>query len=208
MRKFLLTAWCLLPVGAGAYHYGPGQDRLLLDDAGRLIEEATAHAERARALAEDEGDEIAKAAWAEAESAWGEALALLPEENVDTRREVRLERSKAQMFLSQLPSANRELQGLVDEMVADEASDPELLREARRTLANSEYYMTWLLRLEGAGREEWEPRIENARQNLKRVVLETEAGDEEEEVREDLEAVVRLARMELSDLQGLPLPSQ
>ena len=208
MRKLLLTAWCLLPVGAGAYHYGPGQDQVLLDEAGRLMKTATAHAERARLLAEEEGDEVAKAAWAEAETAWAETLELLPEESLATRREVRLERAKAQMFLSELPSANRELMGLVEEMVADEEADGELLRQARRTLANSEYYMTWLLRLEGAGREDWEPRIENARQNLKLVALEASDQGESEEVREDLEAVVRLARMELSELQGLPLPSQ
>jgi len=206
MRKLLLTVWCLLPVGAGAYHFGPGQDQLLLDDAGRKMDAAERHVLRAQELAATEGDAAAAVAWAEAETAWGEALELLPEERVHERRQVRLERAKAQMFLSQLPSANRDLQGLVQELAADPEADAALLRDARRTLANSEYYMTWLLRLEGAGRDKWEPRIESARQNLKLVA--GEAGDESAAVQEDLEAVVRLARMDLDELQGLPLPSQ
>ncbi len=53
--------------------------------------------------------------------------------------------------------------------------------------------------------------IETARQTL-RLLAESPSSDESEEVarkdKEDLEASVRLARMELSDLQGLPLPSQ
>ena len=208
MRNLALTVWCLLPVGAGAYHFGPGQDLVLLDDAGRLMKEAAGHAQRAEEIAATEGDAAASALWAQAEEAWGEALGLLPEERLHEQRQVRLERAKAQMFLSQLPAANRDLHGLVDELALDDDADPALLRDARKTLANSEYYMTWLMRLEGEGREKWEPRIENARQHLKLVAQEEIAEEERGEVEEDLEAVIRLARMELSDLQGLPLPSQ
>ena len=34
MRTGILTVWLLLPVGFGAYHLGPGQEGLRLDDAG------------------------------------------------------------------------------------------------------------------------------------------------------------------------------
>jgi len=85
------------------------------------------------------------------------------------------------------------------------------LADAQRTFAGSQYYMTWLKRLEGAPREEWEPQIDSARQIYKLLASAAEAGHDEtsiEEAREDLESAIRLARMDLSELQGLPLPSQ
>ncbi len=211
MRKQLLSVWLLLPVGAGAYHMGPGQDRMQLDEAGHLIEAAEAHVERAGEITATDGELAATEEWALAEEAFEEALGKLPAERVRERRSVRLERAKCQMMISELPVASSDLQGLVDEMVADSDADPELLRDARRALANSQYYMTWLTRLEGAPREEWEPRIEAARQTFKLLAEELEEGDDEEglvAVREDLESAIRLTRMDLTELQGLPLPSQ
>jgi hypothetical protein len=145
--------------------------------------------------------------WARAEEAFTDALRALPAGRVAERRRLVLERAKCRMFVSRLPEANAELAALVRELQADSAADAELLRDARRTLANSEYYMTWLLRLEGAGREDWEPRIESARQNL-RLLAEDDGTSDVRGVQEDLEATVRLARMDLTELQGLPLPSQ
>ena len=55
------------------------------------------------------------------------------------------------------------------------------------------------------------PEVEDARQNYKLLAEEAEKrGDKvaAARFREDLESSVRLARMELSDLQGFPLPSQ
>ena len=49
MRKLILFVWCLLPVGAAAYHYGPGQERLRSDDAASASERARDAATRARA---------------------------------------------------------------------------------------------------------------------------------------------------------------
>ncbi len=63
------------------------------------------------------------------------------------------------------------------------------------------------MRLEGAPREEWEPRIESARQTFKQLAGDA-SGAARQEAQEDLESAIRLARMDLSELQGLPLPSQ
>jgi hypothetical protein len=211
MKKQLLALWFLMPVAAGAYHLGPGQDRMLLDDAAEKIEEAEGHARKAAILAIGNGDRAATDEWAAANVAYQEALALLPDEEVQARRRLRLERAKCRMMISELPKANAELLVLVDELVADDDADRELLRDTRHSLANSQYYMTWLTRLEGAGREEWEPRIEAARQTFKLLLEEAaEEGDEDRQrrSREDLEAAIRLARLDLTELQGLPLPSQ
>ena len=37
MRKILLVGWLVLPVGAWAYHEGPGQDRVALEEADAVI---------------------------------------------------------------------------------------------------------------------------------------------------------------------------
>jgi len=209
MKKLLWTAWCLVPLGVGAYHYGPGQERVRLDETARAIAEGEGHARRACELAATSGDEAAREEWGLASAAFAQALELLPAERVHERMRLELERAKCRMFLSQLPEANAALAALVEDMQQDGGVPTELLADARRTLANSEYYMTWLLRLEGAGRDQWEPRIEAARQTYKLLALD-EGADEAQRAadREDLESAVRLARMELGELQGLPLPSQ
>ena len=64
------------------------------------------------------------------------------------------------------------------------------------------------MRLEGVSRAEWEPEIEAARQHY--ALLENGAGSVADKGRYqyDLASAIRLARMDLTELQGLPLPSQ
>lgn len=197
MRKFALALWLMLPILAGAYHYGPGQERMKLDECTTLLKQA---------------DElVSQQQWKDAVSAYEAALAILPKGHDDVRQSVRLERAKAMMFCSELPAANSELLMLVDELQQNEASDQTVLQEARAALANSQYYKTWLMRLEGLPRSEWEPEIDAARQTYKMLAADSvDCGDAQNAKRhqEDLESVIKLARMDLSDLQGLPLPSQ
>jgi hypothetical protein len=168
-------------------------------------------AREARAIAARDGDEAARSTWAAAAEAYEEALAELPPGHDAEARALRLELAKARMFVSQLPEAHRDLIALVEECDADPSCDPTQKSQARAALANAQYYRTWLMRLEGAPREEWEPEIEASRQNF-RLVAESAAKSGDTEVakltEQDLESAVRLARMELSELQGLPLPSQ
>ena len=198
LRILLLTGWLLVGVaGAVAHYFGPGVERQKLD----LVAKELRAAER---YAADED-------YALAVDKYNDALKALPEGRTAEARKIRLERAKAQMLARQLPDAHADLRSLVDDLAADASADPKLLADARSTLANSQYYMTWLMRLEGLGRNEWEPEVEAARQTYKLLAEEAEKrGDAAAAKRhkEDLESSVRLARMELSDLQGLPLPSQ
>lgn len=197
MRKVFLVAWLLLPALGAAYHYGPGQERLLLDDVGRKV----AAAEAAVKAGDFKG----------AEKAYSEALATLPPKKVKAARRLRLERAKTQMQASKLPTAHNDLEVLLKELEDDSKADKKLLDETRSALANSKYYMTWLMRLEGQPKEKWEPMIEAARQNYRILAEKAESKNASKlakKNREDLEASIRLARMDLSDLQGLPLPSQ
>jgi len=50
MKKAVLIAWLLLPAGAAAYHYGPGQEALRLDDAGEAIERGREAAAKAQMI--------------------------------------------------------------------------------------------------------------------------------------------------------------
>ena len=99
----------------------------------------------------------------------------------------------------------------MDDVREDKDSDKSFIAEVQSALANSQYYTTWLMRLEGLPEEEWKPEIEAARQHYTQLALDAkDAGDQELLSRssEDLESAVRLARMDLAELQGLPLPSQ
>ena len=66
--------------------------------------------------------------------------------------------------------------------------------------------MAWLMRLEGATEEEWVPTAENARQHF-RYLAESAQTKGDTADRENLAASVRLLRMDLSELESLPLPS-
>ena len=71
--------------------------------------------------------------------------------------------------------------------------------------------MTWLLRLEGQPRERWEPEIDAAQQSYRLLAEQAEQDGDLNSLslcQDDLESSVRLARMDIGELQGLPLPSQ
>ena len=173
MRKLLIGLWLLLPVAAWAYHEGPGQERMALDAT-------DAELDLARAAA-------AKGDWPGAilhfEAASKALPALNSSERVAAARSIRLSAAKAKLNASQLVEARKELKELVKELGEDStvAGDPAqtaLLDEAREAHANAQYYWTWLMRLEGAPRTEWEPEVEVARQTYRLLAEEAEARGE------------------------------
>src|SRR5437764_837946 len=145
MRILLLTGWLLLPVIAAAWHYGPGQERMQLDRVASILAQAD------QAAADEQ--------WAQADELYDEALRLLPLDRAADSRRVRLEQAKAQMLAKKLPLAHQNLKALVQELEADPSADRRFLAETRAALANAQYYTTWLMRLEGYQREDWEPEI-------------------------------------------------
>jgi len=193
-RVLGLLGWLFIPLVVAAYHYGPGQEQLKYDDTGAAIAAAR--------------QAVAERGFRDAIKGYDEALAKLPATELATARRLRLERSKAMLEVSQLPKAQADLKALMDELTADPGPDAALVRETRNALAGASYYMTWLMRLEGLPRTEWEPEIEQARQHY--WMLASTATDTVEATRaqEDLASAIKLARMDLSELQGLPIPSQ
>jgi tetratricopeptide (TPR) repeat protein len=197
MRNILIILWLLVPVAVAAYHFGPGQEKVTLDEAGLAMKGATQAVEESNYL--------------EAIERFDEAIEKLPDGERDAIRRLTLEKAKVQMKAKQLPQANEVLKTMVDELATEKGADPQLLADAREAYANSQYYMTWLMRLEGLPRDVWEPEIEVSRQNY-RLLAENAVAKGQPEIaknyEESLEASIRLARLDLTELQGLPLPSQ
>lgn len=193
----MLSLWLVIPAISVAYHYGPGQRGLVMDEAGLMVAAVNHYS-----VQED---------WSKTIELCEKTLETLPEEETHLRRRVVLEKAKAQMMASQLPNARNALINLMDEIAPDPEETNSFKDDVRQSLANSEFYMTWLMRLEGLPRSEWEPHVESARQHFKRLA-ETSAEQGQSELaiqhQKDLESTVRLARMDLGELQGLPLPSQ
>lgn len=197
MRILLVVAWLFVGLGGLIYHYGPGQEQLEIDKVSGLLKDA-------RHLVDDQE-------WSEAVDAFDVVLAELPGDKVEESRRVTLELAKAQMMAAQLPKARENLQGLLSDLRDDGCEDEEFVANVQSTLANSQYYTTWLMRLEGLPEEEWMPEIEAARQHYTQLTKKAETSGDDKLLStslEDLESSIRLARMDLSDLQALPLPSQ
>lgn len=200
MRRILIAAWCFVPILFLGFHFGsPGKRLQKLDQIDQLVNQAK--------------NSIDQEDWELAVSHYEEALALVPKEMVGESRQIMLEKCKAQMMAKQLPQAHSTLQGLLDDMLEESEADQDqkLINETRSSLANSQYYMTWLMRLEGEPEERWMPEIESARQHYKLLAEQSKDlgnGLAAKRFEEDLESSIKLARMDLSELQGLPLPSQ
>ena len=194
-RRLAIAGWLAVPfLLAGFHYYGPGERWKDLDDTARILREADAHA--------------AAEQWQEAVEKYGLAMERLPADRVDQIRHARLAKDRARMFIGQLPQAHDDLEAMMEELARDPKAEPAMVDETRREYANSQYYMTWLYRLEGQPETEWKPFIEGARQNFKLLAEGTKDPAATNLLKEDLDSSIRLARMDLNELQALPLPSQ
>ena len=197
MRVILILAWAMIGLLTVAFHYGPGQKGLVLDDVGRFLQSAEDHLK--------EGE------WGLAASDYEEALALLPPEKTSQARRIRSERAKALLKSSQLPAAYRDLELLMEELRQDPASDPVLFRDVQSSFAGARFYLTWLMRLEGLPRDVWEEEIEASRQTYRLLAEQAAARGDREAARDfqgKMESSIRLARMDLAELQGTSIPKQ
>lgn len=197
MKKTLLCIWLCLPVAGFLYHMSAGEAHGRMDQLG-------AHLRLGKRLATQE-------LFQPAISQFDQALELVPAEDAELQTQLRLEKAIAGIENAGLPESVEELKKLIGEVTAKDSVDAVRQFEApvRESLARSQYYLTWLMRLEGVPRDDWEPEIESARQNY-RLLAEraSESCNKAEQVRqqENLEAVIRLEQMALDDLQGLPIP--
>jgi hypothetical protein len=193
-KRILLYLWLLTPIVLLAYHYGPGQADLNRDFASEKI---------ALAAQFEQSED-----WAGALEAYRDALAKMPATDLATRWQLRLAQAKARMHIGELPEAISDMDGLLTEIEKESSAPRPQVEAVRANLATAQYYAGWLMRLEGASVDEWTTPVEEARQHF-RLLAEEKLGSDPavaKEHQENLEATIRLARMDLSELQGLPLP--
>lgn len=195
MRRFLSIVWLIVPVGVIAWHYGPGQNSLSRDRASRFIADAK--------MAESKDE------WKSARDLYRQAMMILPTGDADVRLSVQLAQAKTRMYLGELPEAMEEVDGLLEDALHNGAS-PALTSEIRATSGMMHYYVAWLMRLEGAETEEWTEQTEIARQQYRLLSEDALGAGDSAAVgyQKNLESVIRLERMDLSELKGLPLPKE
>ena len=193
-KNLLIFLWALAPVALLAFHFGPGQAGLAREEAKTSIQAA---------LDFEVGEQ-----WQQAIDAYNDALAALPETETAKRQQLQLARANARIYVGELPEAMLSMEHLLDETA--KGSDKELESKVRSSLASAQYYTGWLMRLELAEKEEWKEPLEKARQNFRLLAEQTDKTDAKasEDHQKNLEAVVRLARMDLSEVQALPLPKK
>ena len=193
-KNLLIFLWALAPVALLAYHFGPGQAGLAREEAKASIRAAL--------------DFEAGQQWQQAIDAYNEALATLPDTETAKRQQLQLARANARIYVGELPEAMLAMEHLLNETA--KSSDSELESKVRSSLASAQYYTGWLMRLELAEKKEWKEPLEKARQNFRLLAEQTAKTDAtaSEDHQKNLEAVVRLARMDLSEVQALPLPKK
>ena len=202
MRALLIIAWLFIGLAAAIFHYGPGQKQLEMDRVNLRLNEARNNLARTNVSLED---------YSKAIEQFDAILTELPAAKKDLSQRIQLEKAKAQMHAANLPDARDSLESLLTDLRSEAEPNQDLILETQNTLANAQYYRTWLMRLEGLHEDVWKPEIESARQHYTQLnEIAVAAGDAEaaERAAEDLESAVRLARMDLEELQGLPLPNQ
>ena len=193
-KNLFILLWTLAPVALLAYHFGPGQDGLAREEAKASIRAAL--------------DFEAGQQWQQAIDAYNEALATLPDTETAKQQQLQLARANGRIYVGELPEAMLAMEHLLDETA--KGSDSKLESKVRSSLASAQYYTGWLMRLELAEKKEWMEPLDKARQNFRLLAEESAKTDAKasENHQKNLEAVVRLARMDLSDVQALPLPKK
>lgn len=196
-RALLWSVWALAPVGLLAFHFGPGQSLLAGDRAGALV--------RASIRADATGDALG------ALSALDAAIAALPPGAPPERRlALELAACRAQIRSGQMLEGMARLDTLIPAAEKALGERAPLSGEARSALGEAGYHAAWLMRREGATPDEWKPVAEGARQQFRLLAERAKAsGNTNADAhKKNLESVIRLEQMDLSELMGLALPKK
>ena len=122
----------------------------------------------------------------------------------------KIDRAKALTNTKRISNATVILGQLVQQMDGLDYHG-ELADEARCNLAICQYYVAWHMRIEGMLRSDWLPELESARQIFKYLARKNQLANHEETslaMQKNLEAVIRLERMDLPTLQAMELPKE
>ncbi len=191
------ATWACVPIAVLVIHLGPGQRWLARDIAAR-------HLTLAALAASNDEFMVAADEYAAARNA-------LPETDAAARQRLDLAEVRARLDNGDFVEAVSQLEGLLGAALDPHANphanakDQPRIDQLRAEIAKGSYYTAWMMRLEGATEDEWKPETEKARQHYR---LLTESGVDTHDNAKNLEAVIRLELMSLTDLEALPLPKK
>ncbi|HIA27188.1 MAG TPA: hypothetical protein EYN79_03575 [Planctomycetes bacterium] len=190
-EKLLWTIWAVIPVLLAIWWFGPGQELQARSRVASTVELAI--------TASNEGD------WQQAAELFGQAIVEAPIDSLESNRWLRLRASHAEFMSGNTWNGIAGMEEVLDEI---KDVDPDLARDARARIATAQYFATWKLRLEGAESAVWKPEAEKARQHFRLLAEGAEArgASESEDLKQNVESVIWLERMDLAELQALPLP--
>ncbi|WP_459555830.1 hypothetical protein [Lacunimicrobium album] len=197
MKPYFLIFWLMLPMAGAAFHFGPGEEKLKQDRVSSLLDQAHQLAVTGKRKAAIEMYDL--------------ILSLVPADQEEKLLEVRLEKAKLQIEHGATPKAYRDLVDLAPLVVTNSRLSQKVKSDFASTLASTEFYGTWIMRLEGKPKEMWLPFIESARQRFRYVSEEKQGQRNNDELvmsHQNLESSIRLERMSIEELQGLPLPPE
>lgn len=202
--KLLLVVWLMAPAAALAWHFGPGESYRLRDDAGDRIRSAKSQQQAESYL--------------NAARDFADAREALPQEDRAAHHRLTLAEAQARLRGGEVFEGIDQLEALVADCESSEQADPKLLEAARHELGMAGYYTGWIMRVEGGDETEWKPEVERARQQF-RLLAESaqsqlaaapvnpgELSQSLEAHQKNLEAAIRLERMDLAELIAKPLP--
>lgn len=199
-KALVFVAWfLLLPLMLVYQWYGPGEKQMEIDRVGLEVRNAQR--------------ELDNENWKEASEKLTAVISKMPKEKVNEIYRLRLEKSKAMMKSSGLPKAHQDLVGMVEELTekfgeSESEEQKQLLADSKFALANSSFFMTWLIRREGHARDVWLPYVETARQTYTELEEKADSESDKKMYAEELEKTIRLSRLDMKQLLGLPIPNQ
>ena len=190
-QKMLWTVWALIPVVLALWWFGPGQELQARSRVASTVELAMTAADQEN--------------WEEAAELFGQAIGEAPANSPESNRWLRLRASHAEFMSGNTWNGIAGMEEVLDEV---KDVDPDLARDARARIAAAQYFATWKLRLEGAESAVWKPEAEKARQHFRLLAEDAEArgASESQDLKKNVESVIWLERMDLAELQALPLP--
>ena len=183
--------WAALPILVFFWYTGPGQ-------AVEARGIASGHLDQAR-QAEALGD------WTMAAKEYLLAYENLPVDDREGRRGLSLRQARAAFMSGETWNGIANLEELLAEF---EGTDASLAAQCRQHLGAAQYFVAWKLRLEGATSDVWKPEAEKARQHFRRLAENAQAKSDPRALafKKNVESVIWLEQMDLSELAALPLP--
>ena len=184
MRRKFAYLWLVIPVVLITIHYQWGIEKLEKEKALSIAREAVVLEKKAWETWSPED-------WENAQEAYDEAIANLPDNELQSRAELELASARSCLYKGELVEAMDSLKHLL-KRTESENIDPELKDEIRETLARSQYGIAWVMRKKHVNRSVWNNIAEASRQNFRYLAENASNTINKETYIKDLEASVRL----------------